>query len=910
MPTVPTVQGRQVESRGVQTGGFQTVAQPNISDALVNVGSQALDVFGQAKQQADLALTQDATQRLYAVGSGLMDDPKEGLMTLQGKNAIGQAPGYIQKFDNEMQTIAGTLPESARNVFLKHAQQQRMQFATQAERHELGQRRQYESGQQDGYLSLQAQQAISNPQLFNQSALNARASIMAYGQAHGQSPEEIESNWVQWREQAANRASESWYTPMYQQLLGPNGRIEVSDTPSESQLFSAMIWQESGGNQYGKDGSPLVSPKGAVGVAQVTEGTGPEAARLAGLVWDRDKWLNDPRYNAQLGRAYFGSQMNKYGNNPVLAVAAYNAGPGIIDDWINGTNKTGKNEGLTKIGDPRTGDVSNEQFAAAIPYEETRNYVAKVTGGALAIPGPATMENLINQPFWNAMSPQNKSAMMSKVAGMYDMQAAAGRVALQSQMLNDMVTLEAGGSVNPVTPQKWAGVMPLQASPAERMQLEKTYHQYQQAMSLQPVYQTIVKGNYQQGLAAVQSIQPKQDETDSKYKSELYASAVSKLQQVHDAREADPGTWLQQYSPVVQSAFQQYQNSQVTGEYLASRIQAEKERLGIRSKSVLPASIVDGISAKVDSGNMNFSDLKGIISGFGRYGDSVVAQLQPKTKAAVRVATAINDPNAADTMFTIRNVKTEELKKNAGEQAKGVDAAWNSLISAASPTFSLQRQGGAETLADINEQGKRLAYYYMASGEDAQAATEKAYKKMIGDHYTVTDTWRMPNNLGLKENNVTDGLSNIVNSLKIDDIGSRSMFYIPTMTPEQNAANNLAQIQNSAEWVTDENEQGVYLTVNGTPILDQHGAPIHVSFADASKSGIAKPSTTGAVLNWMGEKRKVTPPSEFYTPNVNATMSDAFRVLRGQDATSPLPQKETDNPSNTLRDALNTRGGQ
>ncbi|HCB2075135.1 transglycosylase SLT domain-containing protein [Klebsiella pneumoniae] len=898
MPTVPTVQGRQVESRGVSSSGFQTFEQPNIGDALVNVGSQALDVFGQAKQQADLALTQDATQRLYAVGSGLMDDPKEGLMTLQGKNAIGQAPGYIQKFDNEMQTIAGTLPESARNVFLKHAQQQRMQFATQAERHELGQRRQYESGQQDGYLSLQAQQAISNPQLFNQSALNARASIMAYGQAHGQSPEEIESNWVQWREQAANRASESWYTPMYQQLLGPNGRIEVSDTPSESQLFSAMIWQESGGNQYGKDGAPLVSPKGAVGVAQVMEDTGPEAARLAGVPWDRDKWLNDPRYNAKLGQTYFGAQMKRYDNNPVLAVAAYNAGPGSVDSWIK------------QFGDPRTGAVSNEQFAAAIPYDETRNYVAKVTGSAPAIPGAATMENLINQPFWDAMSPQNKSAMMSKVAGMYDMQAAAGRVSLQSRMQDDMAKLEAGQSVNPISEREWLAVMPLQASPAERMQLEKTYQQYQQAMSLQPVYQTIVKGNYQQGLAAVQSIQPKQDETDSKYKSELYASAVSKLQQVHDAREADPGTWLQQYSPVVQSAFQQYQNSQVTGEYLASRIQAEKERLGIRSKSVLPASIVDGISAKVDSGNMNFSDLKGIISGFGRYGDSVVAQLQPKTKAAVRVATAINDPNAADTMFTIRNVKTEELKKNAGEQAKGVDAAWNSLISAASPTFSLQRQGGAETLADINEQGKRLAYYYMASGEDAQAATEKAYKKMIGDHYTVSDTWRMPNNLGLKENNVTDGLSNIVNSLKIDDIGSRSMFYIPTMTPEQNAANNLAQIQNSAEWVTDENEQGVYLTVNGTPILDQHGAPIHVSFADASKSGIAKPSTTGAVLNWMGEKRKVTPPSEFYTPNVNATMSDAFRVLRGQDATSPLPQKETDNPSNTLRDALNTRGGQ
>ncbi|EOG9035125.1 hypothetical protein OPQ38_005217, partial [Klebsiella pneumoniae] len=75
-------------------------------------------------------------------------------------------------------------------------------------------------------------------------------------------------------------------------------------------------------------------------------------------------------------------------------------------------------------------------------------------------------------------------------------------------------------------------------------------------------------------------------------------------------------------------------------------------------------------------------------------------------------------------------------------------------------------------------------------------------------------------------------------------------------------------------------------------------------------SGIAKPSTTGAVLNWMGEKRKVTPPSEFYTPNVNATMSDAFRVIQGQDGMNLQPQKEPDTSRNVLRDALNTRGGQ
>ncbi len=35
MPVVPTVSGRQVESRGVQSAGLQTFSQPGISDAFV-----------------------------------------------------------------------------------------------------------------------------------------------------------------------------------------------------------------------------------------------------------------------------------------------------------------------------------------------------------------------------------------------------------------------------------------------------------------------------------------------------------------------------------------------------------------------------------------------------------------------------------------------------------------------------------------------------------------------------------------------------------------------------------------------------------------------------------------------------------------------------------------------------------
>ncbi|EKU4726444.1 transglycosylase SLT domain-containing protein [Citrobacter sp. Cf084] len=853
MPLVPTVTGRQVGSRGVSTQGFQTFEQPNIGDAVIGAGQQALNVFGEAKQQADLALTQDATQRLYAVGSGLMDDPKEGLMTLQGKNAIGQAPGYIQKFDNEVQSIAGSLPESARNVFLKQAQQQRMQFATQAERHELGQRRQYETGQQNGYLSLQAQQAISNPALFNQASLNARASIMAYGQAHGQSPEEIEANWVQWREQAANRASEAWYNPMYQQMMGPEGKIEVTDTPQEAQLFSSIIWQESGGNQFGKDGAPLVSPKGAVGAAQVMESTGPEAASLAGLPWDRDKWLNDPRYNVQLGKAYFGAQLKKYDNNPVLAVAAYNAGPGAVDEWIK------------QFGDPRDGTVSNAQFAAAIPYEETRNYVAKVTGSAGSIPGNATIENLVNQPFWNAMSPQKKSVMLSKQAGLYDMQAAAGRVSLQSRMQDDMAKLEAGQPVNPISEREWLAVMPLQASPSERIQLQQSFEQYQQAMTLQPVYQSIVQGSAQQGIAAVQSMVPQEDDPDFKFKQSLYATAQAKLNQVIKARESDPGTWLQANSPVVKNSFEQYQNNQASGEYLVSRLQAEKDRLGINSKKVLPDTMVNNLISQIDNNKeSSVTAIQSVALSFGKYSDQVMQQVQKSAYPALQVIMATNNPRAANALWQNRSVKTSDLRGSFEKtDADSADSSWNDQAKDFAGTMVVQ-PGGSAVWNNFNEQGKRLTYTYMQRGISPSDAAKQAYQDVLGEQYQTNGTWRMPNNAGHDIRDVNDGANVYLKNLSADQI--MPLIGDARLPDEVNREQSISRIRDNAQWVTNSDETGLTLMMNGLLINNAQGQPITVSFADLAKLGAGNRTTWNSLTKFVQTPVKYTPgQSKNYT---------------------------------------------
>jgi hypothetical protein len=138
--------------------------------------------------------------------------------------------------------------------------------------------------------------------------------------------------------------------------FAPGGGARGSDT------FDRMIGVESGGQQFDRSGKPLTSPAGAIGIAQVMPNTAPEAARLAGLPFDDNRYRNDPEYNRALGKAYYEKQLADFGDER-LAAAAYNAGPDAVrralrdggpDGWINRV--------------PR----------------ETQNYVNNIFGGASA----------------------------------------------------------------------------------------------------------------------------------------------------------------------------------------------------------------------------------------------------------------------------------------------------------------------------------------------------------------------------------------------------------------------------------------------------------------------------------------------------------------------------------------------
>ncbi len=165
----------------------------------------------------------------------------------------------------------------------------------------------------------------------------------------------------------------------------------LAATPNDNieNAFRAMVMQESGGNQS------AVSNKGAVGVAQVMPGTGPEAARLAGLPWDPQRYKNDANYNYQLGLAYYKKQVADNGGDVFKAMAAYNAGPGRLQQAINKSAETG------------------QPYTAFLPTE-TQQYIPKVLQrmGALAETFGAPPPAFNAAPYQNAMAAQDRAAAL------------------------------------------------------------------------------------------------------------------------------------------------------------------------------------------------------------------------------------------------------------------------------------------------------------------------------------------------------------------------------------------------------------------------------------------------------------------------------------------------------------------
>ncbi|MDQ3024391.1 MAG: lytic transglycosylase domain-containing protein, partial [bacterium] len=78
--------------------------------------------------------------------------------------------------------------------------------------------------------------------------------------------------------------------------------------------------------------------------------------------------------------------LKKYDGNIVLALTAYNWGEGRVDKH------------LTRVGDPRRGQISDTAFLNSIPVKEAREYAALVLQKAGVNPGRGDNSSATQSP--------------------------------------------------------------------------------------------------------------------------------------------------------------------------------------------------------------------------------------------------------------------------------------------------------------------------------------------------------------------------------------------------------------------------------------------------------------------------------------------------------------------------------
>lgn len=437
MPTVPVYNNGNLASTpnispaagldlGISPEGATVGARQltQLGDTITQAGKQQAAIEVDALQQANQLRVDDSLNQLKESSLKLRYDPQAGFENVKGIDALQRQSGkslmddYGELLQTRSSDIENSLSNDAQKIaFRKNANNIITGFKGDVEQHESAQFQGYALSVREGTIKNRITEIglnYNNPEVVANAVNSIRAATYDQGRLLGKSAEWSEA---QARESTSNahktavltalQKNDPTYADAYlkkhsgemtpddilqvngtltKQLDGQIGlgtatsvmqemapKIQTSDS---DRAFNIALGSESNYKQFDKDGKPLTSSAGAIGIAQVMPGTAPEAAKLAGLPWDEEKYKNDPTYNRALGKAYFDKQLKDFHGNLALAYAAYNAGPQRLKDVIEKDatmNVTYNADGTQTTS--YTGDIPPD-WLSKMP-KETQDYVTK-----------------------------------------------------------------------------------------------------------------------------------------------------------------------------------------------------------------------------------------------------------------------------------------------------------------------------------------------------------------------------------------------------------------------------------------------------------------------------------------------------------------------------------------------------
>lgn len=425
MPKVPTYDNFQVATGGASGARFDAPVVQNAAPQQMQQFGQAVQGAGQQigsiatdmQTQANTLRKDDADNKRNEFEQTLTWDKDAGYTNQRGINALERESGkpladeYVDKFKERVASISAGLGNDAqRQAFAASSSARLTQFYGQITQHESRQFQAYAMSVREGTIANSMNEIGLNykdPTAVDGSIRSIQAATYDLARLQGKSAEWAESQTRKVTSNAHMTALSAaledrnidyadGYLKKYTKQMDADDILKVRGyvtkemdnrvgvavagdvlTKAAPQLvtsdigraFNIAVGTESNGKQFAKDGTPLTSSAGAIGIAQVMPGTGPEAAKLAGLPWDEHKYKTDAGYNKAIGKAYFEQQVKANDGDLAKGYAAYNAGPGALQKAIRKADTSAK---LNKL-DPTVPLIPYLDF---LP-KETQNYVAK-----------------------------------------------------------------------------------------------------------------------------------------------------------------------------------------------------------------------------------------------------------------------------------------------------------------------------------------------------------------------------------------------------------------------------------------------------------------------------------------------------------------------------------------------------
>ncbi|MGS7370536.1 hypothetical protein [Klebsiella pneumoniae] len=227
MPTVPQYQRQsQTQTAPVMTSNLRVPENPLVQ-GIQQAADTSINMMADAKRKADVALSQDALLQFNQFGDDQFNNPDNGLITKQGKAALGQSDAVMQNMQQKAQDLLGTVPDGEARQQLSFQLQQSMQsFHNQARRYEVSQFQQFQDQQFSAIkqnVVTQSQGLYGDDTAFVNTVKMGFDAIEQYAAAHGWSQEQVIAEKEKLKEQAADSALSTAASQQYIQFMQQNG---------------------------------------------------------------------------------------------------------------------------------------------------------------------------------------------------------------------------------------------------------------------------------------------------------------------------------------------------------------------------------------------------------------------------------------------------------------------------------------------------------------------------------------------------------------------------------------------------------------------------------------------------------------------------------------------------------------